>query len=464
MRHSSTAACTVIPPYVMERLAESGDPALEARARETLAIDAAMRGGRRGVPGARPEASSPPPPPSARLGAPSRAIHDAEGSTDLPGRLVRGEGDPPTGDVAVTEAFDGLGATWELFHAAYGRDSLDGKGMGMLATVHYGQRYDNAFWDGSQMVFGDGDGEIFLSFTRSVDVIGHELAHGVTQFTSGLNYQGQSGALNESVSDVFGVLVRQRLLGQSAEQADWLIGADLLAEGVQGVALRSMEAPGTAYDDPRLGRDPQPGHMRDYVDTTDDNGGVHINSGIPNRAFVLVAQALGGRAWEAPGQIWYDTVTGDISADCDFVTFAGLTLTAAESRYGAGSPEAQAVTAAWAGVGVTSEPVVDEPAPPGGRLSAPGTLRVSRTGGVAGIRRERVVHLDELSEQDTAHWHRVLQRGVLPELAAAAPEVTHPDALCYGVECLEPAVDVTIPEPALNAELRDLLDRTLRGD
>ena len=160
--------------------------------------------------------------------------------------------------------------------------------------------YDNAFWDGTQMVFGDGDGVIFLPFTRSVDVIGHELAHGVTQYTSGLNYQDQSGALNESVSDVFGVLVKQRLLGQTADQADWLVGAELLAPGVNGVALRSMAAPGTAYDDPRLGKDPQPGHMRDYVDTTDDNGGVHINSGIPNKAFHVARddprrQRLGGR-------------------------------------------------------------------------------------------------------------------------------------------------------------------------
>ena len=162
-----------------------------------------------------------------------RAIHDAEHGTTLPGTLVRSEGDPDTGDQAVTEAYDGLGDTWQLWQQAYGRNSLDGKGLPLVASVHFGTNYDNAFWDGTQMVFGDGDGVIFLPFTRSVDVIGHELAHGVTQYTSGLNYQDQSGALNESVSDVFGVLVKQRLLGQTADQADWLIGAELLAPGGQ---------------------------------------------------------------------------------------------------------------------------------------------------------------------------------------------------------------------------------------
>ena len=211
------------------------------------------------------------------------------------------------------------------------------------ASVHYGTDYDNAFWDGTQMVFGDGDGVVFRRSPAASTSSGHELAHGVTQYTAGLNYQGQSGALNESVSDVFGVLVKQRLLGQTADQADWLIGAELLAPGVNGVALRSMAAPGTAYDDPRLGKDPQPAHMSGYVDTTDDNGGVHINSGIPNKAFHVAATTLGGNAWEAAGQVWVDTITGDISADCDFATFARLTVAAATARHGADSEVVAAV-------------------------------------------------------------------------------------------------------------------------
>jgi Zn-dependent metalloprotease len=223
--------------------------------------------------------------------------------------------------------------------------------MPLDGTVHYGSNYDNAFWDGSRMVFGDGDGELFIRFTVAVDVIGHELTHAVTEATAGLVYSGQSGALNESVSDVFGSLVKQRQLGQDAADADWLIGAGLFTAAVQGEALRSMRAPGTAYDDDVLGRDPQPGHMRDFVDTTDDNGGVHINSGIPNHAFYLAATALGGPAWEVAGQVWYDTLVGGLAAGSDFAAFATATVAAAQSRFG--SDEAQAVRSAWDAVGVT---------------------------------------------------------------------------------------------------------------
>ena len=202
------------------------------------------------------------------------------------------------------------------------------------------------------MVFGDGDGELFQRFTIAVDVIGHELTHGVTEATAGLVYQGQSGALNESVSDVFGSLVKQRVLGQDATEADWLIGAGLFTAAVQGVALRSMRAPGTAYDDDVLGRDPQPDHLRGYVETSDDNGGVHINSGIPNHAFYLAATSLGGSAWEVAGRVWYDTlVSGGLKPDADFATFAAATVQAAQARFG--TAEVLAVRSAWDAVGVT---------------------------------------------------------------------------------------------------------------
>jgi hypothetical protein len=218
----------------------------------------------------------------------------------------------------VNEAYDGLGATFDLYHDAYGRNSIDDRGLRLDASVHYRERFNNAFWNGRQMVFGDGDGVIFGRFTRCIDVIGHELTHGVTQFEAGLDYEGQAGALNESFSDVFGSLVKQYALGQTAEQADWLIGAGLFAAGVKGRALRSMRAPGTAYDDPRIGRDPQPAHMRDYVDTTDDNGGVHINSGIPNRAFCMAATSLGGQAWKQAGAIWYRALTDVLRGASNF--------------------------------------------------------------------------------------------------------------------------------------------------
>ncbi len=156
------------------------------------------------------------------------------------------------------------------------------------------------------MVFGDGDGSIFVGFTKSLDVIGHELTHGVSaEEAKGLEYHDQPGALNESISDVFGSMVKQYALGQDATQADWLIGNDILGPDFHGVALRSMAAPGTAYDDPQLGKDPQPATMAQYVQTQNDNGGVHINSGIPNKAFHDAAVALGGNAWETAGKVWY---------------------------------------------------------------------------------------------------------------------------------------------------------------
>jgi Zn-dependent metalloprotease len=289
--------------------------------------------------------------------APHRSIHDVGGGTVLPGRLVRGEGEEPTGDVSADEAYDGLGATWELFARAFDRDSLDGEGLGLVASVHYGEDFLNAFWDGEQMVFGDGDGIRFASFTAAVDVIGHELTHGVVQYTAGLIYVAQPGALHESIADCFGAMVKQRVLGQEAAEADWLIGQGVFTDAVQGEALRSMKAPGTAYDDPVLGKDPQPDSMAHYADLphdeANDNGGVHINSGIPNRAFYLAATGIGGRSWEGAGPLWYDALTrGGLPKDADFATFAEATLAAAASRHGADSPQHEAVEQAWRTVGV----------------------------------------------------------------------------------------------------------------
>ena len=334
---------------MLEHLAERGNAAQRERARRALALDALHRGLRAmgGAAVTAPEAA-----PGAAPDSPQRTVSTADGTETLPGRTVRVEGDPPSGDPAVDEAYDGLGATFQLYLDAYGRHSIDDAGLPLPATVHYGRDYDNAFWNGTQMVFGDGDGELFNRFTIAVDVIGHELTHGVTEHDAGLVYQGQSGALNESVSDVFGSLVKQFVLGQTADQADWLIGVGLFTPQVQGVALRSMSAPGTAYDDDVLGADPQPAHMRDYVETADDNGGVHTNSGIPNHAFYLAAAALGGKAWEVAGQIWYDALRADtLTSDADFAAFAAVTLATAGSRFGA--PEVRAVREGWAGVGVT---------------------------------------------------------------------------------------------------------------
>jgi Zn-dependent metalloprotease len=230
--------------------------------------------------------------------------------------------------------------------------------MHLVSTVHYQQGYDNAFWNGEQMVYGDGDEDLpfderlFNRFTAAVDVIGHELTHGVTQFEAKLIYYEQSGALNESFSDVFGSLVKQRIRAQTADVADWLIGEGLFTSNVAGKAIRSMKDPGSAYDDPVLGKDPQPGHMKKYVKTTADNGGVHINSGIPNRAFYLTAVEIGGYAWEKAGRIWYVTLRDKLKPDSDFRDAARMTFSVAGKLYGKDSPEQKAVRKGWKGVGI----------------------------------------------------------------------------------------------------------------
>ncbi len=497
--HLPRTRCGVVPPFLLEALASHGEHDVALRARRTLERDTVMRhlrGARSArVPAATPVAEVPGgaadvTPPSAR-----RTVADAGSTEDLPGRTVRVEGDPASGDVAVDEAYDGLGATWDCYRV-YGRDSVDGRGLPLLASVHYGRDYDNAFWDGSQMVFGDGDGRVFRRFTGSVDVIGHELTHGVTEHTAGLLYRGQSGALNESVSDVFGSIVKQRTLGQAAADADWLIGADLLTGAVRGVALRSLRAPGTAYDDPVLGKDPQPAHLDGYVETTEDSGGVHTNSGIPNHAFYLAATAIGGSAWEGAGRVWFDTLTGDIRADCDFATFARLTLDAARTRFGVGSTQVEAVAAAWEEVGVpvgartrpttgarataatvvsgvagagwerpAGDPARELPDDPAAWTSvgpppAPGAeLTVRRTGGFAGVPRERHLVLGDLAEDDARDWQRVLASRELHDIAARP--VPHLDAFAYRVVCPAIGVDVEVSEPLVPPRVRGLFERTL---
>ncbi len=224
--------------------------------------------------------------------------------------------------------------------------------MRLDSTVHYGKDYDNAFWNGQEMVYGDGDGDLFRRFTVSLDVIGHELTHGVTGAEADLDYEGEPGALNEHFSDVFGSLLKQWHLKQKAPDADWVIGAGLFTPKVKGVGLRSMKAPGTAYDDPVLGKDPQPAHMKDIYRGPEDDGGVHINSGIPNRAFYLAAVALKGFAWEKAGRIWYIALRDRLRRTADFATAAKTCTALAAELFGPGGVEETAVREAWKKVGL----------------------------------------------------------------------------------------------------------------
>lgn len=341
---SCSSICFIIPEYMNKKIVEKGTEKQKELAWKNLVLTEQLRG-RRLVTGLLSSILSA----SDRL---YRSIYDAHRAENLPGSLVRIEGGKPKGGKPVSEAYDYSGNTYKYYKDVHDRNSINAKGMKLDSTVHYGEQYNNAFWNGDQMVYGDGDGEIFDRFTKCIDVIGHELTHGVTQYEAALEYQGQPGALNESFSDVFGSLVKQYTLKQDVDKADWLIGAGLFTKKIKGVALRSMKDPGTAYNDPTIGKDPQPGHMKNYVKTTSDNGGVHINSGIPNRAFYFTAIEIGGYAWEKAGKIWYLTLRDRLRENSDFQETANLTADVASSLYGKGSMEQKAVLNAWDKVGI----------------------------------------------------------------------------------------------------------------
>ena len=335
----------IVPPHVLKRIAKNGSETQKDQALRSLALSEQFRGARISFISLSETAAISP-------GHKSTPVYDAQHRTRLPGKLVRNDGSSPSADVSVNEAYDGVGATYDMFKGVYGRNSIDNKGMPLISSVHYGVGYQNAFFNGHQMVFGDGDGEIFDRFTKCIDVIGHELTHGVTDRTAGLEYDGQSGALNESFSDVFGSLLKQKTLGQTTSEADWLIGEGLLMPNINGKALRSMKDAGTAYDDPLLGKDPQPGYMKDYVQTDDDNHGVHTNSGIPNHAFYYAATEIGGYAWEKAGMIWYITLTRYLNSTSDFQQAADALFQVAGNLYGENGKEQKAVGDAWDKVGI----------------------------------------------------------------------------------------------------------------
>ena len=352
--HHNPIHC-IVPPYMLRVIALRGDKAMAEMAMNLLKLSEKVRDERAEMTHARMpktteifgnsamQRATPP--------GPSRQIHDGEYRAALPGKLVRREGDGPTGVEDVDKADDAAGLVYALFADEYGRDSLDNNGMALVATVHHRREFNNAFWDGKQMAYGTGDGKLFRTFLE-LSVVGHEMTHGVIEHSGGLIYQDQSGALNESIADVFGALTQQRTLGQEVHEADWLVGKGILGPGINGLALRSMKAPGSAYSDDLLGQDPQPWHMDQYNATPDDNGGVHINSGIPNHAFYLFCAYLGGRAWAGPGQIWYHALQTLNNPMATFADWANKTVDSAIELTGRGSTEVTMLRRAWKLVGI----------------------------------------------------------------------------------------------------------------
>jgi Zn-dependent metalloprotease len=334
--HRHPCTCFIIPSKVLRKLADHATGAERQVLLDQIEQSAHIRGQRSVTTVA-----------GLGTGEKRRTIYDAQHKVKLPGHLVRSETDQPVKDVAVNQAFDGAGATYDFYMQVLKRNSIDGKGLRLDSSVHYQKNFNNAFWDGRQMVYGDGDGKLFMNLTGAIDVIAHELTHGVTQYSvpgGGLVYEDQSGALNESISDVFGSIVKQWSLKQTVDQADWLIGAGIMTPKV-GKALRSMADPGN----PALtwSGDDQPKTMAGYV----EGGDVHTNSGIPNHAFYLAAMGLKGHSWKKGGPIWYKSLSL-LTPNATFADAAQATMQAAALLYGQGSPEQLAVQGAWKEVGV----------------------------------------------------------------------------------------------------------------
>jgi Zn-dependent metalloprotease len=345
----------IIPPYMLDKLVESGnkeisDLAINSsfrsyrfrsdrsffqkssfHAKTILGVIAAMTGPR----------------------TLKMAVYDCKHKTDFAGavKLWDSKTNKPVTSVDAKNVINGGKAAWDFYFQLFGRNSIDNNGLAINQFIHYDKGLDNAYWDGRRMVYGDGDGKVFTSFTSDIDIVGHELTHGVTEHESNLEYENQAGALNESFSDVFGMLIKQRYNNQDVNQSNWLIGEKVMIG--EKYALRSMKAPGTAYlNHPELGNDPQPATMDKYVNlpntSSGDWGGVHINSGIPNFAFYITAFNIGGYAWEKAGRIWYAVLTDkNFAQNSSFVDAKNLTVVHAEKIYGVNSPEAKAVKKGW---------------------------------------------------------------------------------------------------------------------
>lgn len=337
----------ILPPYLLDKMAEADDPAVRKLAIEAIARSATLRAVRTTLAQMPMMAALP-----SATRKKDRLIYDmkGQGSGFLPGTLVRQEGDPKSKDPAVNEAYDYSGITYDFYKKLFDRNSLDDRGMSLVSSVHLGRRYNNAFWNGEQMAYGDGDGVLFVRFTKSLDVVGHELTHGVVTHTCNLEYRNEPGALNEHFADVFGVLIKQWKRKHTAAKADWLVGAEIMGPGTSATSLRTFTEKKAFENDPNLGTDPQPKHLKDKYTGTADYGGVHINSGIPNHAFYLLARDLGGYAWEKAGHIWYRTLLA-LHQTSDFADMVEMTTQNAATLYGAGSTVEKAVVKAWKAVG-----------------------------------------------------------------------------------------------------------------
>jgi Zn-dependent metalloprotease len=339
----------IIAPYVIEHMAKHKDAAIRKLAMEVIESAAEARA-MRTMMATMPSMAAIPSPGSRK----HRLIYNLnnKGMSDLPGTLMREEGKPwKKKDKAGEEAYRHAGYVYDFYKKIFGRNSMNDNGMSLISSVHLGRNHNNAYWNGEQMIYGDGDGRRFIRFTKALDVVGHEFSHAVVTHTCNLEYRNESGALNEHFADVMGVLVEQWKAKHEAKDAQWTIGKDCLGPDVNATGLRTFKAEKAYENDPIMGTDQQPKHISNKYTGLADRGGVHINSGIPNHAFYVTALALGGHAWERAGLIWYKTLNR-LHSLSDFMEMVQATRAVASDEYGPGSAEAQAVDEGWTAVGL----------------------------------------------------------------------------------------------------------------
>jgi len=348
--HCGGCYCFIVPQRVLERFANDQDLTAEQRQyfvdaaklerewRKARVATAKFANLSRTILPAPVRAIAPAVPPSV-------LVFDCQEGTTLPGIQIANPG--ASADETAQRTFDETTALANFYQVAFGRNSLDNAGMTLLSSIHYSDKYNNAFWNGSQMTYGDGDGNIFIDFTKSNDVIGHELSHGLTQFTAGLAYSNQAGGLNESISDVFGSMFRQWQAKQTVNTADWLIGKEIMGPGAIArgfTCLRDMSNPAAKHC-----LAPQPTNFRDYQNGMDP----HESSGIPNFAFYKAAKAIKGHSWDTAGKIWYNALTGFApSPNMKMKVFANRTRKLAGTQFPNDPAIKTAVDNAWKAVGL----------------------------------------------------------------------------------------------------------------
>lgn len=342
-----TCTCHIVPNDVLERLA--GDKKLATDLRQSARDSARLSTGLRGLRtqhGLLTQLAQQAGTHLVELApAPKVTVYDCKHSQTLPGKPVPGA--KTSKDATVKRCFAETTNVAKFYKAVFGRNSIDDAGMTMMSSVHFGRRYNNAMWNGTQMVYGDGDGKLFLDFTRGDDVIGHELTHGVTQHSLQLAYDGDAGGLNESLSDCFGSMFRQWSAKQDAGVADWLIGADIIGPTAKArgyKALRNMAKP-----DDKAALAPQPTKYSQVTPGMDP----HYSSGPPNLAFCTACTTLGGKSWERIGQVWYAALTtSGAHPHMTMPQFAARTRQLAAQKYPAQAAVAAAVDAGWKKVGL----------------------------------------------------------------------------------------------------------------